>query len=170
MSTSSSPLSRSVGNSYRAQRPFRLRGRVLGAAAALTLVCAVAGCTPAPPGGASATPSAARSSAAAPAPGTTGESSSTSPSPSGLTIDITIANGKVEPNAEKIDVAQGTTVTLNVTSDADDEIHAHTAGDGYEIEVKAGEPATGSFVAADTGSFEIESHHLDKVIAILNVR
>ena len=35
---------------------------------------------------------------------------------------------------------------------------------------KAGEPTTGSFVAADTGSFEIESHHLEKVIAILNVR
>jgi hypothetical protein len=93
-----------------------------------------------------------------------------SASSAGLTIDITIANGKVSPNAEKIDVAQGTTVTLNVTSDADDEIHAHTAGDGYELEVKAGEPATGSFVAADTGSFEIESHHLEKVIAILNVR
>jgi len=140
---------------------------MLAAAAALSLVCVVAGCTPAPSGG-STTPSAATSSGA-PA-STTDESPSTSASPAELTIDITIANGKVEPNGEKIDVAQGTTVTLNVTSDADDEVHAHTAGDGYEIEVKAGEPATGSFVAADTGSFEIESHHLEKVIAILNVR
>jgi hypothetical protein len=130
----------------------------------------VAACTPAPSGAVSASPSAPASSAATSVPSTNGGSPSVSASSAGLTIDITIANGKVSPNAEKIDVAQGTTVTLNVTSDADDEIHAHTAGDGYELEVKAGEPATGSFVAADTGSFEIESHHLEKVIAILNVR
>jgi hypothetical protein len=132
--------------------------------------CAVAACTPAPSGGESASPSAPASSAAAPLTSAASESPSASASSAGRTIDITIANGKVSPNAEKIDLAQGTTVTLNVTSDADDEIHAHTAGDGYELEVKAGEPVTGSFVAADTGSFEIESHHLDKVIAILNVR
>jgi hypothetical protein len=51
-----------------------------------------------------------------------------------------------------------------------DEIHAHTAGNGYELEVKAGKPASGQFVASDTGSFEIESHKLNKIIAILNVR
>jgi hypothetical protein len=123
----------------------------------------ITACTPAP-SGASPSPSAASSAPASSAP------ESPSASASGLTIDITIAGGKVDPNGEKIDVAKGTTVTLNVTSDQDDEVHAHTGGDGYELEVKAGEPATGSFVAADTGSFEIESHHLDKVIAILNVR
>ncbi len=154
-----SRLSRSI-------RPIRDRGPALAAAGALCLVGFATACTPAPSGPA-ASPSAAGSSApptGAPA------SPSASASAAGLTIDITIADGKVTPNAEKIDVAQGTTVTLNVTSDQDDEIHAHTAGDGYELEVKAGEPATGSFVAADTGSFEIESHHLEKVIAILNVR
>jgi hypothetical protein len=52
----------------------------------------------------------------------------------------------------------------------DDEIHAHTGGDGYELEVSAGKAATGSFVVSDPGSFEIESHHLNKIIAILNVR
>ena len=150
-------------------RPFRsrVRGRGLGpwlAAAALTLAALAAGCTPAPSSNL-ASPSTPASSAGS-------SSASTSPSASGqaLTIDITIADGKITPNAEKLDVAQGTTITLNVTSDQDDEIHAHTAGDGYELEVKAGQPATGSFVAADTGSFEIESHHLNKVIAILNVR
>lgn len=148
-------------------RPFRLKrpsGRLAAAASALCLVGAVAACTPAPSGSVSAGPAdPAASSAAASSP-------SASPSTAGLTIDITIADGKVTPNAEKINVAQGTTVTLNVTSDQDDEIHAHTGGDGYELEVTAGEPATGSFVASDVGSFEIESHHLEKVIAILNVR
>jgi hypothetical protein len=87
-----------------------------------------------------------------------------------LTIDITIADGQVTPNAEKINVAKGTRVTLSVTSDIDDDIHAHTGGDGYELKVEAGKPTTGSFVASDPGSFEVESHHLEKVIVILNVR
>jgi len=85
-------------------------------------------------------------------------------------INITVADKQVSPNGEKINVTKGQTVVLNVTSDADDEIHAHNSGDGYELEVKAGEPTTGQFVAADTGSFEVESHHLEKVIAILVVR
>ncbi len=61
-------------------------------------------------------------------------------------------------------------MVLNVTSDEDDEIHAHTSGDGYELEVKAGVPASGSFTLTSPGSFEVESHHLGKVIVILNAR
>jgi len=105
-------------------------------------------------------------------------SASSSPTPSAspcadaaaVTIDITIKDGQVQPNGEKIDVTKGQTVVLNVTSDADDEIHAHTTGDGYELEVTAGKPARGQLVASDTGSFEVESHHLEKIIAILVVR
>ena len=54
--------------------------------------------------------------------------------------------------------------------DDDDEIHAHTGDDGYELAVKAGKPARGSFTLESPGSYEIESHHLEKVIAILNAR
>ena len=56
------------------------------------------------------------------------------------------------------------------SSDIDDEIHAHTGGDGYELEVKAGEPIAGSVTVTSPGSFEVESHHLEKVIVILNAR
>ena len=88
-----------------------------------------------------------------------------------VVVDITIADGKVTPNGEKVDVAVGQEVELNVTSDADDEIHAHTDdADGYELEVKAGVPTTGRFTVASAGSFEVESHHLEKIIVILNVR
>ena len=59
---------------------------------------------------------------------------------------------------------------MNVTSDEDDEIHAHTDGDGYELEVQAGKPAKGSFTIDSPGSFEVESHHLGKIIVILNAR
>jgi methionine-rich copper-binding protein CopC len=87
-----------------------------------------------------------------------------------LTINIKIANGKVDPNGKKIDASVGQEVILQVTSDMDDEIHAHTGGAGYELEVKANEPTTGAFTLPAPGSFEVESHHLEKIIVILNVR
>ena len=49
-----------------------------------------------------------------------------------------------------------------MTSDEDDEIHAHTDGDGYELEVKAGKTAKGSFTIDSPGSYEVESHHLGR--------
>ena len=87
-----------------------------------------------------------------------------------LLIDITQSQGKVTPSGQKLDVKVGQTVRLTVTSDADDEIHAHTGGDGYELEVKAGQPATGEFVLSSPGSFEVESHNLEQVIVVLNAR
>ncbi|SDS87904.1 hypothetical protein SAMN04488543_2567 [Friedmanniella luteola] len=105
---------------------------------------------------------------AVPAP--TGASSVGVPAANALTIDVTIAGGDVTPNGQKLDVAVGQQVVLDVTSDADDEVHAHTGGDGYELEVKAGQPATGSFTLTSPGSFEVELHHLKKVVVILNAR
>src|SRR4029453_18872722 len=87
-----------------------------------------------------------------------------------MTIDITIANGKTTPSGEKINVPVGEKVILNVTSDTDDEVHAHIGGPGYELEVKAGTPAKGEFTIDSPGSFEVESHHLEKIIVILNAR
>ena len=118
----------------------RLRLTAVLAGAALCLLAA--GCTSAPDAG-QASPSAVASSAPASSRGV-GLVQRRHPArepTGGLTIDITIADGKVDPNGKKIDVAVGTTVILKVSSDIDDEIHAHTGGDGYELEVKAGEPA-----------------------------
>ena len=85
-----------------------------------------------------------------------------------LTINIIIAKGKTIPSGEKINVRVGQKVILNVTSDTDDEIHAHIGGEGYELQVKAGTPAKGEFTLGSPGSFEVESHHLEKIIVILN--
>ena len=87
-----------------------------------------------------------------------------------LTINIVIAKGKTIPNGVRYDARVGQKVILKVTSDADDEIHAHTGGAGYEMRVLAGTPAKGSFTIDSPGSVEVESHHLDKIIAILNAR
>ena len=162
---------------------------LLVAAASVTFV--LTGCTESPtvPAGPASTSVPSSPAPSSPAPSTSRISSaspSTSSSPAAststpakqspapdadtVTIDVTIKDGQVQPNGKKIDVTKGHTVVLNVTSDTDDEIHAHTGGDGYELEVTAGKPATGKFVAADAGSFEVESHHLEKIIAILVVR
>ena len=87
-----------------------------------------------------------------------------------MTVDITLSNGQVDPNAERIDVQRGQTIVLNVTSDEDDEIHAHIGDPGYELGVKGGKTTRGEFVVSDPGRFEVESHNLEKVIVILNVR
>ena len=71
-----------------------------------------------------------------------------------MTIDITIANGKTTPSGEKINVPVGEKVILNVTSDIDDEIHAHLGEKGYELVVQAGRPANGSFTIDSPGSFD----------------
>jgi len=144
-----------------------LRALVVAVAGSLVLVT---GCTSADSGSVAASPSLVVSSAATPSTTGTPSTSESSPAADAITIDISIAGGQVSPNGEKIDVAKGQAVVLNVASDTDDEIHAHTSGEGYELEVTAGKAATGTFVATDTGSFEVESHHLEKVIAILVVR
>jgi hypothetical protein len=87
-----------------------------------------------------------------------------------LTINIEIAGGKTVPNGKKIDVGVGQTVILNVTSDADDEIHAHLGEKSYELIVRAGTPTKGSFTLDSPGSFEVESHQLEKTIVVLNAR
>jgi hypothetical protein len=97
-------------------------------------------------------------------------SATDSPPADALLLSIFESGGKVTPNGQKINVRVGQQVTLDVTSDRDDEIHAHTGGDGYELEVKAGVPTTGSFTLDSAGSFEVESHKLEKVIVILNAR
>jgi hypothetical protein len=155
-----------------------VRRRLAGAMLALTLLgLALAGCTNPP--AATATPAATPEvTSATPSP-TTSVSPTATPSPSPsepsqpadqVTIEITIADGEVTPNGSKIDVRLGQQVVLNVTSDEHDEIHAHTSGDGFTLEVPAGKKVTGSFTLTSPGSYEVEAHHLEKTIVILNAR
>ncbi len=153
----------------------RLGGTLLAPA---LLGLALAGCTSAPsetasptatPEVTSAAPSGTSSASASPSASATPSAAATEAA-NEVTIDITIAKGQVNPNGKKLDIQVGQQIVLNVTSDEDDEIHAHTPGDGYELEVSAGKKVTGSFTITSPGSYEVESHHLEKTIVILNAR
>jgi hypothetical protein len=138
---------------------------------AISLGLLLSGCTSGAEPQATTSPAGGPSVSSSPATSPTSSSaSSLSASNNTMTIDITIANGKTTPNGEKINVPVGEKVILNVISDTDDEVHAHIGGPGYELEVKAGTPAKGEFTIDSPGSFEVESHHLEKIIVILNAR
>jgi hypothetical protein len=149
------------------------RSALIGATVALGLL--LSGCTSNAEPGASASPPATPSSPSEPSSPATSPTSVPAQSPSlnaeyALTINIEIAGGKTVPNGNKIDVRVDQKVILNVISDTDDEIHAHLGEKDYELAVQAGKPAKGSFTLDSRGSFEVESHHLEKTIVILNAR
>ena len=149
------------------------RSAVIGGAVTLGLL--LSGCTSNPEPEASASPAATLSDPSEPSSSATSPTSVPAQSPSlnaeyALTINIEIAGGKTVPNGNKIDVRVGQKVILNVMSDTADEIHAHLGEKDYELAVPAGKPAKGSFTLDSRGSFEVESHHLEKTIVILNAR
>ena len=149
----------------------RTQAALIGGAVALGML--LSGCTSTAEPQASASPSAVASASKPSSPASPSSVPPSSPSLNpdyALTINITIANGKTIPNGEKINVRVGQKVILNVTSDTDDEVHAHIGGPGYELPVQAGTPAKGEFTIDSPGSFEVESHHLEKIIVILNAR
>ena len=151
---------------------------------------ALTGCTRAPEE--TAAPSVPAVTSAAPSPSTVGSldpssvaaTASTTPAgtpeptpsaaeetgPDEVRIDVTIADGRVDPNGRKLDVEVDQPIVLYVTSDEDDEVHAHTSDEGYTLEVKAGTKVRGEFTLTAPGSYEVESHHLGKTIVILNAR
>lgn len=83
-------------------------------------------------------------------------------------ISITLADGKAEPNGERIDLVKGQQLVLTITSDRDDEVHVH--GFDLEIAVKAGETVTREFVVDRVGRFEVESHEPVLTILVLQVQ
>ena len=65
-------------------------------------------------------------------------------------------------------MTKGETFVLDITSDRNDEVHVH--GFDKEIEVAAGKHVTVEMVADRTGRFEVESHHPELLIAVLQIR
>jgi plastocyanin len=103
------------------------------------------------------TPTATATDQATPSP-----SASASADDDAVEIDIEIDGRDIEPAPSRVKVSKGDTVRLTVTSDVDNELHVH----GVELfeDLPAGEPATVTFTAEQTGLFEIETHESPELL------
>lgn len=87
------------------------------------------------------------------------------------TITLTIAAGKVDPQLGEVDVSPGQKVSLTVTSDVADGVHAHTGGDGVELELEPNKAATVELTAPTVpGVYEVETHESGLLLFNLTVR
>jgi ABC-type glycerol-3-phosphate transport system substrate-binding protein len=85
------------------------------------------------------------------------------------TIEVTIEGESVTPNGERVEVAVGQDVELDVTADAPGTIHVHSSPE-QELEYDAGESTVTIDGIDKPGTVDIESHELEKVIVQLEVR
>jgi hypothetical protein len=81
---------------------------------------------------------------------------------------VTVTGRTVTPPPAQVDLPVGQTLTLTVTSDHDDELHAH----GFDVEVplKAGVPATITLTGKEPGVFEVETHEPALTLLTVAVR
>lgn len=133
------------------------RHRVTLAAAVLVGASVLGACTTSSPAGGSTTSASASSSA--PSTATSGPATSGSAATRSNTtvVRVTIRGKNVSPAPGNVNVPLGTTLRLVVTSDHDDQLHAH----GFDVEVTltAGRPTTLDLRATTPGTYEIETHH-----------
>jgi hypothetical protein len=149
------------------------RGTAVALLPALGML-ALTGCGGKSDAGSGSTPSTAPTTVSTPTgtatvPQTSTPSNTTDPSgdTADVTINVTVANGKVNPSGASINVKAGQTVLVTAVSDAADEVHVH----GYEkqLPLTPGKPASLKFVANMKGTFEVETHESNKLVAKLVV-
>ncbi len=80
-------------------------------------------------------------------------------------LEVSIAGTTVTPAPAQVDLSVGETLELVVTSDHDDELHAH--GFEAEAELKAGVPTTLRLTGSEPGVYEVETH--EPRLLLLNV-
>lgn len=85
-----------------------------------------------------------------------------------VTVDIEFADGKVTPNGDRVDVAVGQPIDLEVTADEPGQIHVHSNPE-QTFDFTEGEQTFKMQIDAP-GLVEVESHDLDKIIVQLEVR
>jgi plastocyanin len=73
------------------------------------------------------------------------------------TLDVSVKGSTVTPTPTTVEIKVGQTLRLTVTSDHDDELHAH--GFNQEVEIKAGKPVTLNLSTNVPGTYEVEMHH-----------
>ena len=83
-------------------------------------------------------------------------------------LAVTITGTTVTPAPAQVDLPIGSTLELVVTSDHDDELHAH----GFDVEapLKAGVPTTIRLTGKEAGSYEVETHEPALTLLTVAVR
>lgn len=79
-----------------------------------------------------------------------------------------VTGTSVDPAPARVDLAVGETLTIVVTSDLTDRVHAH----GFEVEqdLPAGRPTTLTLTGTQTGLFEVETHESGLTLLTVAVR
>jgi len=80
-------------------------------------------------------------------------------------LEVTISGTTVTPPPAQVEVPVGTTLELVVTSDHDDELHAHGFDD--EATLEAGVPTTLRLTATEPGVYDVETH--DPPLTLLSI-
>ena len=88
--------------------------------------------------------------------------------PTGTTVDITVKDGKVTPNGERVKATVGEPVTLRIDADAPGEIHVHSTPE-QELQFDKGS-STKKLTIDKPGIVDVEDHALEQVIVQLEVR
>ncbi|WP_328993853.1 hypothetical protein OG394_05735 [Kribbella sp. NBC_01245] len=89
--------------------------------------------------------------------------------PAGAMVDVKIESGKTVPSGAVVKVSKDEQITVNITSDIDDEIHVHSTPD-HSFQISAGQKLEETFSFGATGTYEMESHRLKKLIVKFEVR
>lgn len=82
-------------------------------------------------------------------------------------IDLTVINGRISKGNSLVRLPLDSEVTINITADANDELHLH----GYDvlIPLTADKTASATFTADKLGYFEYELHHKHQTIGAIEV-
>ena len=84
-----------------------------------------------------------------------------------VTFDVTVTGARRMTTNVPLEAKQGDTITMNVTSDEDGEVHLHV----YDLafEVKAGQTVSQTFKADKTGACDIEWEETSQHLGTLTV-
>jgi heme/copper-type cytochrome/quinol oxidase subunit 2 len=83
-------------------------------------------------------------------------------------LEVTITGTTVTPTPAQVDLPVDSTLELVVTSDHDDELHAH--GFDAEATLNAGVPTTLRLTAKEPGVYEVETHEPPLTLLTVAVR
>ncbi|NPC95872.1 hypothetical protein [Nocardioides sp. zg-DK7169] len=85
-------------------------------------------------------------------------------------IEVTIQDGTVTPNGERVQLAQGQDVEFLMDADKPGELHVHTDGDGQTLPYDKGISTLALDLDESPGRIEVETHDPDVVVVLLEIR